>query len=131
MAPRKKAIERAELKEVREVTLTLQASEEFLQRLAALLIFAPHVEVKAKPLPPLPWEDPKDPRYELPPQLEVDYNAVRNSIMAHLEAYVPLHGKDAALALIKSHGGTRLGDVPEDRLVALDAAFSGALGANA
>lgn len=127
-APSLKALNRAELKQLSEFTITIAGSEANIQRIAALLLFAdPAAPVEVKPLPPLPWEDPTDPQYQQPPELEIDYNAVRNSIVKQLEPYVKTHGKQQAKVLIQSFGADRLRDVPEQNLVALDTALGMAL----
>ncbi len=130
MTPRKvtqKAQERAKRKSVQEVTLTLQASEEFLQRLGALLLFAPHVQAEYTPLTPLPWEDPDDPRYQHPPEMEVDYDAVQRTIITHLEAYVKIHGAERARDVLRVFGAERLSSVSRDQLLGLEQALREAL----
>lgn len=123
MAPRKrtaKAADKAKLKDRRTVTLTFEASEEFMQRLAALMIFAaPATEEQYVPTL-LPWEDPDDPRFQKPPELQVDYNSVRNEIVRHLEVYIARHGADATKAFVKSFGADRLRDIPEKNLLPLE-----------
>lgn len=127
-AAKAKAIERAKLLERKTVTLTFEADEETMQRIAALLQLAkvPYDILAAPPLPPLPWEDPADARYQKLPELEVDCNAVRNEIMAAMRHYLrpggalsPERAREHLTSLIGNYGGTRLTDVPNDNLLAL------------
>jgi hypothetical protein len=140
MAPRKsgrsasqeKAVQRAELKGIRTVTITLEATEETLQRIAALLLFAPHLEpVYTYEDKPLPWEDPNDPRYQKPPELEIDYHMVRREIMKLLESLVKSRGEERARAvlaeLLANAGASRLSSCPEAQLLPLHDALKSAL----
>lgn len=124
MAPRKKAAEktreRADLKDIRSITITVKASEFNLQRLAAFMIFCEHLEpiVEFGPEKPMPWEDPSDPRFN-GPTLELDVEAIRRDITKHLSAYVKQHGEDRARDLLRSFGGERLSLVPDEQLLTL------------
>lgn len=117
-----KRAEQADLKRLNLITVTLVASEENLMRIAALLTFAtvPYEVQMSKPLGPLPWEDPTDPRFQQPPVLEIDYNAVRNDIMKEMSVWLDGGGpRDVIVAWIVQHGGTKLTDVPNDNLLPL------------
>lgn len=139
MAPRKPPAGAKALQEKRKLRADLQgqdiiwigiaASEANIQRIGALLLFADHpVAVEKIDNKPLPWEDPTDPRFQKPPELEIDYEVVRRSIMKHLSAYVKKHGEERARAVLSSYGSApRLSSVPQESLLALDAALEAAL----
>jgi hypothetical protein len=123
-----KAADKDKLKGRREVVLKFEATEEFLQRLAALLIFAPPLVEAAltEPLGPLPWEDPENPTE--PPALAIDLNAVRNAVLDHLKVYIERHGKPKAKTFVHEFtGGKKLPDVPEKELLMLEEALRLAL----
>lgn len=120
----------------RTITLTVTASESNLQRLAGFMMFAdrPPPEPAIEPGGPddlMPWEDPNDPRFvpdkPPPPPLDIDYEVVRRSITKHLAKYVEKHGADNARKVLTSFGAPRLSEVPQDQLLALDAALDAAL----
>lgn len=134
MAPRNskqtaKAAERREMKDIKTIQITIKASEFNLQRLAAYMLFCEHLEpvIEIGKELPLPWEDPNDPRFQKPPELLIDYEVVRRSIMKHLSAYLKIHGEERAKAVLESFGAPRLSAVPQDQLLALDAALEAAL----
>ena len=119
-----KRADQAKLKQLRRVVITLEASEEILARLAALLTFStlPYELEEAKPLGPLPYEDPDDPRYIVPqtPTLQIDYHLVRRDIMRVMDAYLTAGGvRENVVTAIRDAGGTKLSDVPEDNLLPL------------
>jgi hypothetical protein len=117
-----KKLEQAALKELNAIQITIEASEGNLQRLAALLVFADHLTPKLSYTAALlPWEEPGA---EAPDtQLQIDYNAVRNSIVTALGQYVLVHGQEAALKVIRSFGGERVSLVPQEQLLGLLAAL--------
>lgn len=125
MAPRKLAAKKraqADLKQLNAIQITIEASEGTLQRLAALLLFADHLQPDFKVTPTqLPWEEPG----VAPPELEIDYEKVRRDIATALGPYVVQHGEDAARRVIQSFGGERLRDVPEPQLIGLWQALAG------
>jgi hypothetical protein len=121
----KKKLEQAELSELRAIQITLVASEANLQRIAAMLLFADHLEPKYElAAKPLPWEDPNDPQYQKPPALEIDYNAVRNGIMKDLEWYVAQYSEAQAKEFISLHGAERIRDLTEDQLLTMSGSLA-------
>ena len=123
----KKRAEQAALKTVKTVTITLDATEEVLQRLAALLTYSD----PSKPLPeladlgPLPFD--ARPTVENPQPLELDYNLIRKTILAKLEPYKNKYDLDAAKDVLMKHGGYRIRDVPEENLLGLLAEIEAAI----
>ena len=124
----KKAAEKAKLEKIRTVTFTVEASEEVLQRLAALLLFttpagAPKYTYQDDD--PMPWEPERPPV----PTLEesVDFEAVRRSIAKNLSEYQSKHGTDQAREVLKSFGAERLSLISEAQLLDLNAALAVAL----
>lgn len=118
----KKWRERADLKEQDIIWIGIAASELNLQRLGALLLFADMpVVVEQTARKPLPWEDPNDPQYQKPPELEVDYDKIRRAIVAQMAVLVNERGheKAAVKAVIQAHGADTLVGVPNDNLAAL------------
>lgn len=127
-AQAKKALDRAKLKDTDVVWIGIAATEFNMQRLAALLLFAEHpIRVEAEPTALLPWEDPNDPRFEKPPELQIDYELVRRTITKHLTAYLAKHGEEKARAVLKSFGAERISLVAQDQLVPMNAALEAAL----
>jgi hypothetical protein len=117
-----KRADQAKLKQLRRVTITLEASEEILARIAALLTFAtlPYELEEAEPIGPLPWEDPDDPRFVAEPQLQIDYNLVKNDIMAAMDKYLTAGGdRQKIVAAIHLAGGETLSTVPQKYLLEL------------
>jgi len=129
-----KRADQAKLKQLRRVTITLEASEEILARIAALLTFAtlPYELEAAEPISPLPWEDPNDPRFVAEVETKTfDYNAVRNEIMASMDRYLKAGGdRDNIVKAITACGGTKLSDVPTVNLVYLLATLNDLNGQN-
>jgi hypothetical protein len=114
-----KAIERAKLLERKKVIVTFDADEETMQRIAALCLLAklPYQLEDAPPLPPCPWDLPEG---APPPELEVDYNAVRNACIKLMSQWVgEQRSREEIVAIIDMHGGDRLTTVPNDNLVLL------------
>lgn len=114
---REKQQERVALKEVKEMSLTIRATEETFQRLAALLLFAEApAELKHVELGPLPWEA----EGEAPPVLQIDYEVVRRSIVKEMSALLKAGIPTADVqAVIRRHGAEMLARVPENNLVPL------------
>lgn len=119
MAPRKKS-DKDELRKIRSVTITIEASENNLQRLAALMLFADRLDedIKYVDAGPLPWEEPA-PTEPKPLGETIDFNVVRRSIVKQLEQYVAAHGVEKAKQLIRSFGADRLTQLPESQLLPL------------
>lgn len=127
-ALRAKQKARADLKAQDIIWIGIAASEANIQRIAAMLLFADHLEAVERPADgPMPWEDPNDPKFQKPPELEIDYNVVRHSIAKHLSAYVKRFGEERARAVLNSFGASRLSLLPESQLLPLDAALEAAL----
>lgn len=132
MAPRKaaakKAAERASLKDIRSITITVRASELNLQRLAAFMLFAEHLEpvIEIGGEKPMPWEDPADPRF-VPPTDSIDYAVVRRDITGKLLAYFKQFGEDRAKDVLRSFGAERLSLLADDQLIPLHDALKAAL----
>ncbi len=119
---------RADLKAQDIVWIGIAATESNIQRIAAFIMFAEWPLVVEKVASgPLPWEDPADPSFQKPPELEIDYNVVRHSIAKHLSAYLKKHGEDSARDVLKSFGAERLSLIAESQLIALDTALEAAL----
>ena len=124
----KKAAEKAKLEKIRSVTFTVEASEEVLQRLAALLLFTAPTDAPKytyKDDDPMPWE----PDWPPVPTLEesVDFEAVRRSLVVQLSEYQAKHGTDQAREMLKSFGAERLSLIAEAQLLDLNAALAVAL----
>lgn len=104
---------------MRSVTITIEASEGNLQRLAALLLFADRLdeEIKYVDEGPLPWEDPAT--VEAVQRESIDFAVVRRTIVKQLEQYVAQHGADKAKEVIRSFGAERLSQLPEEQLLPL------------
>lgn len=118
MAQRKKTSDKDELRKMRSITITIEASEGNLQRLAALLLFADRLDEDIQYVDdsPLPWDEPKGP----PPISEtIDFNVVRRSIVKQLESYVATHGAEKAKQMIRAFGAERLSLLPESQLLPL------------
>jgi hypothetical protein len=124
MAPRKtleaKRSEKDELRKMRSVTITIEASENNLQRLAAFMLFADRLDEDIKYVEegPLPWEEPA-PAEPKPISETIDFNVVRHSIVKQLEQYVAQHGAEKAKEVIRSFGAERLSQLPEEQLLPL------------
>lgn len=130
-SPRKKTNDKSKLQEMRSVTITISASEGNLQRLAALLLFADHLEPEFKYEDrPLPWEDPNDPKFQQPPELQLDYNVVKRNVVKLLEQYLAKHGADNARKVIQSCGADRVSLLTEPQLLSLYEALTAALPAD-
>jgi hypothetical protein len=126
-ALQKRQKQRADLKEQDIIWIGIAATEQNIQRLGALLLFAEMpVEVEAAPHVLLPWEDPNDPRYQQPPELEVNYELVRRDITKAMTEILQADAdlKPRILETIKQHGGERLSLVPETQLPELYAAIN-------
>lgn len=123
----KKKLEQAELQELDAVQITIRASEMNLQRLAALLLFADHLEPKLeyKQEAPMPWEDPTDPRFQKPPELQLNRNAIQNALMPLLENYQNEHDYEKTAQLIQSFGAPRLSELSDTQLLDLHQALAG------
>ena len=126
----KKRKERADLKDGDIVWIAIRATESNLQRLGAFLIFADyHIEEAPRPVTLLPWEDPNDPRFEQPPELQINHELVKKDIYAAMEALVTRDGEIPAKArireIIQQHGAEKFRDVPDNRLLELLAALKG------
>lgn len=119
-ALKKKQKDRADLKSGDIVWIGIAATEQNIQRLGAFLMFADYHK-EEKPLGPLPYNDPFE--AAPPPELEVDWTAVRNAIVKTMKELTDskgiLIGKASIIEAIKLFGGTRLSDVPQDNLVPL------------
>lgn len=126
MAPRKKS-DKDELRKMRSVTITIEASENNLQRLAALLLFADRLDEDIKYVEegPLPWEAPAD--IEAKQLASIDFAVVRRSIVKQLEQYVAQYGTEKAKQVIQSFGAERLSQLPESQLLPLYDALTAAL----
>lgn len=109
--------ERAALKASKEITLTIRCTEETMQRLAALLLFAEApAEVRYVELGPLPYETADAPA----PVLQVDYAVVRRDIVQTMDALLKAGcTKDDILPVIRRHGAETLARVPEVNLLPL------------
>jgi hypothetical protein len=118
--PRKKAIEQAKLKATDTIWIGLKMTEGNFQRLAALLLFAEidfKVDAEAVPTGPLPWENPADPAFNKPPELEIDFETVRRGIAKHLLAMNEKGRLEEAKQLLAEFKATGLSSIPQDRLV--------------
>lgn len=119
---RKTRAERPDFSKLNEVQITIRASELNLARLAALLLFAEYpfkATQDTEPTAPLPWEDPNDPRYQKPPELQIDYELVRRDITKELQRLLPIVGEGHLKELIRKHGAERLPLVPKENLLPL------------
>ncbi len=120
--------ERNKLREMQSITITIAATEGNLQRIAALLLFADHLEPEVKFKPTLlPWEDPNDPQYQKPPELEIDYEAVKRSIAKNLLAVSERFGVLRAKEILATAEATGLSAVKQGDLVELNASLECAL----
>jgi hypothetical protein len=121
--PNPKKLEQAELKELNAIQITLVASEMNLQRIAALLLFADHLQPKLieKEAVRLPWEE----EGAEPPKIQIDRRAVENDVAKQLELYVQKHGRDKAVTMIQSFGQPRVGLLPDEQLLDLYHALAG------
>lgn len=100
----------------------IAASEINLNRLAALLMFSDHiVEIESsEPEKPLPWEDPTDPRFNQPPELQVNYEQIKRDIVLAMKKKIDAGLEKPALkAVIQRHGADTLAGVHNDNLLAL------------
>lgn len=116
-AQQKKTAEREALHKRRTVTMTFEATENTIQRIAALLMLADlaHEEVEERPRVLLPWEE----EGAEPPKLELDYNAIRNDCVKWLPKFVEKYGKDATKALFRKYGGETIKTVPDENTLDL------------
>ena len=122
----KKALTRDELKQLDAFTVTVRASEGNIQRLAAFLMFADFADVELKYIDtPLPWEDPNDPRFLKPPELQLNRNGIQNALMPLFEAYFNRHGEEKAKEMIKSFGAERLSLLTDTQLLDMYNALAG------
>ena len=122
----KKALTRDELKQLDAFTVTVRASEGNIQRLAAFLMFADFADVELKYIEmPLPWEDPNDPRFLKPPELQLNRNGIQNALMPLFEAYFNRHGEEKAKEMIKSFGAERLSLLTDTQLLDMYNALAG------
>jgi hypothetical protein len=128
MAPRskrtEKKIDQDALKDVRAIRITIEASENNLQRLGALLQFAdwPTELVKLVPLGPMPFDEPGTPLP--PPALEINRPAVEKAIYPLLEKYVAVHGTEKAKAMIQTFGAERMALLDDEQLLDLHTALA-------
>lgn len=119
MPPRKNKPEpkRGELR--RAITLTLEADDETLNRLAAVLLFAryPHLDKTgpAKGLGPLPWEDADEGEHDKEPPA-LDPTAAREEIARALQQYIARHGVELARRLLAEYEAGKISELPESRL---------------
>jgi hypothetical protein len=108
---RKRQKERGDLKGQDIIWIGIAATELNIQRLGALLLFADMpLEIETPKKLMFPWEDPDDPRFQQPPELEVDYELIRRNIV---KAMVDLK------RVILAHGGETIAAVPNNNLLAL------------
>ncbi len=123
---RKQPDKKQQLKDVDTIWIGIRASEANIQRLGAFLLLAdfPVVKTEYKDTP-LPWEDPNDPKYLKPPELEIDRNRVMNALMPMLESYLNQHGEEKAKAMIASYGAPRLGELTDTQLLDLHNSLAG------
>lgn len=115
-----KAAERQELKSLTSITITVEASESTLQRLWALMMYAEAPFVPTYAGGPMPWEDPATAPAR---ELQIDYEAVRRSIVKQLDQYLQTYTADRARSLLRSFGGEKVTKIPEERLLDLLAAL--------
>jgi hypothetical protein len=120
-AARAKKVAQEKLKDISSVTITIQASEYNMQRLAAFLLFCEHLEplFRSEDVRPLPWEDPNDPRFNQPPALELDVEALRRAIASKLLAFAERDGVASAKRLLQTYGGEGLAAIPPEQLPGL------------
>lgn len=114
-----KGAAQSKLHERHQMVLTIDMTELNFQRLAALMLFADHVQPpEPVNLAPFPWEEPEtDPKP--PAELELDYEEVRRGIIKRLEVYVKERGRDQTKRCIQFYGGQTLSEVPQNRLMDL------------
>lgn len=118
---KRKAAEKAELKNERIIWFGIAATESNLQRLGALIMFADQVETKPpKCLGKLPWEDPADPRYvpENVPAPELNYELIRKDIVKVLMQYAELGRIDEGKAIVREYG-EKVSQLHVDKLLPL------------
>lgn len=113
---------------MRSITITIEATENNLQRLAALMLFADRLDedIRRSDDGPLPWDEPAGASTPAP-EAEIDYNVVRRTIVSQLERYVKLHGVDKAREVLRSFGAEKLTLIPVPQLLPLYEAFAAAL----
>jgi hypothetical protein len=116
-----KRAEQADLRRVNTFTITIQATESNIQRLVALMLFA-ESPVKAEYVEagPMPWEDPNDPRFLAPRELQIDYELVKQTVVSNLMVLVGKKGREKAVEVLQEVGATGLASVQQDRLVELN-----------
>jgi hypothetical protein len=134
-----KRAEKAALKKVQTVTvtLTLEASEGVLQRLAALMMLQDpnRPELQIEDQGPLPFDEggaeagtreglhPTETQREkedlAAPPLDLNYAMIQANIVKYFEPYEKKYGRDMLELLIVKHGGTRVSNVSEDKLMDL------------
>jgi hypothetical protein len=120
-ALRKRQAERAELKSQDIIWIGIAASETNLQRIAAFLMFADMPTAVEPKQSLLPWEDPADPRFEKPPEIELNVELIKADIVFEMQRIVKATGGDKAAIkrLIEKYGGATLVTVPNNQLIAL------------
>lgn len=124
---RRQPDKKEQLKEVDTIWIGVRASEANIQRIGALLMLLDYTQPTYEKTAPalLPWEDPNDPRYQKPPELEIDRNRVQNALMPLLEAYLTQHGEEKAKEMIQSFGGARIGELSDTQLLDLHNSLAG------
>jgi hypothetical protein len=111
-----RAKDKEKLQERRRITITIDATEQNLQRLTALLLFADKFEEEpVKDLGPLPFDEPAKPAREL----QLDYGVIRSGIIKRLSEYVKRHSTEEAKALIRSFGAETINAIAKEQLVGL------------
>jgi len=126
--PRAKKVQQEKLKDISTITVTIQASEYNMQRLAALLLFCEHLEPTykvAEAARPLPWEAPTPPGEER--GLEIDTELVRREIAGMLVKHAEQDGVERTKELLKQFGGEGLSKIPPDQLLGLHQALEALL----
>jgi hypothetical protein len=118
---RKRQKERGDLKGQDIIWIGIAATELNIQRLGALLLFADMpLEIETPKKLMFPWEDPDDPRFQQPPELEVDYELIRRNIVKAMVARKnDGTTKDDLKRVILAHGGETIAAVPNNNLLAL------------
>lgn len=124
---RAKKVEQEKLKDINTITVTIQASEMNLQRLAAFLLFCEYLEptYTSGETKPMPWENPDDPRFGQAPELEIDPEVVRRAIGLELVAAVERVGVERVKAFLAEFGATGLASIPPGSLQEALAALQG------
>lgn len=112
----------SKLADRRQCVLTLDMTELNFQRLAALLVLGDRFEIdEQEPTGPMPWEE----AIPLPAaaEMEIDYEAVRRSIIKQAGAIVEHNGPSMGAGIVREavarHDGKDLASVPKENLLRL------------